>query len=137
MTGLISFIRQSWVTPFALLVLVISGCGGPANNCSFAFSNWKGQLVTEAVNVTLELQIRSLASGDGGEWRFIGAGGQVLNQGDLQAWQNGNMVQVIIFQKGSQTGSALSGGFIDGCNRVKGSYIVNVGAGGNFDIKRQ
>ena len=99
--------------------------------------SWEGRIITEAINVELELKINALASGNGGTWRFVGANNQILNEGFLQAWQNGDLVYVIIAEEGAQMGSALSGGTLDNCNRIKGTYITSTGPAGSFDVTRQ
>lgn len=119
------------------LAIALTACGGPPEACSLAFSEWSGTLVTEAINITLELEVEGLATSDGGNWRFIGAGEQLLNSGPAQSWQSGDMIHVIISEEGALSGSALSGGFVDGCNQIAGTYVVPSGSGGGFNLTRQ
>lgn len=126
-----------WILVGCLALLV--GCDGTTN----ILGTWKGKVVTEAINVGLEVNIVALAQGDSGNWKFIGDNGQILNQGDIQAWPPaGNDVVIILIQGelNQQSGNAatLYGTLsVDG-NKMEGEYaLLGPGGHGGFDLTRQ
>lgn len=126
------------------VIVLLTGCGSTqgGTGASSILGTWEGRVVTEAINVTLELQITSPGSGDAGNWKFVGANGQILNQGDLQAWVSGSDVVVILLQEGAipaEQGSAtLYGDLSANGQQIEGQYApFGPGGHGGFEVTKQ
>jgi len=130
-------VRNIWLT------WILVGLLGLVVGCNGITGSWKGTVVTEAINVGLEMNIVSPGNADAGDWKFIGAGGQVLNQGDLQTWPPaGNDVVVILIQgeadKPTGNAATLYGILSSDGNKINGEYaVLGPGGHGGFQVTRQ
>ena len=133
-------VKNSWLT---WILVSLSGLLVGCDDNAGITGSWKGTVVTESINVGLEMNVVSPGNGDAGDWKFIGAGDQVLNQGDLQAWPPaGDDVVVILIQgavnQPSGNPATLYGTLSSDGNKIKGEYaLLGPGGHGGFEVTRQ
>jgi len=130
--------------------LGLTGGKRTAGGNGFGGNVWSGSLVTEAVNIELELQFaKSPTSNPGqalsGTWQFTGANGINLGSGkfngNLAATPFGAGANLQLLQKASGGGwngmGSLQGGFSANGNQLSGSYVPLSSSGGQFTVTKQ
>ena len=116
---------------FLLVALALSGCTASVKG------NWSGKLITEAINITLELSLTGTNDIVAGSWHFIGADELDLGDGGINGTHSGNMVQMVMFKDGNGFANLTGVLSADG-QTMSGTYNPVSGAGGGgFNVTKQ
>lgn len=118
---------------FAQAAALMSLC--MLSGCFSLSGQWEGDLVTEAINVKLLMNVDEQPGGTlTGDWQFLGDQDQVLNSGDLTGTVSGPFVT---FNLMHSAGADTLEGVVDEIGySISGQYNPDSVAGG-FEVIRQ